>query len=118
MPKRRRGQSQLRRGGGGGGSDEATSPEPVSTVPCLNSPCKGRMRVSVHPSGERALVCDACGETHGSASGRKAVRKRVTMIKTVVIEGGMIPLMETHADEVAKAIEAFVDGVAQNPAPA
>jgi len=33
------------------------------------------------------------------------------MVETVVIEGGMIPLMETHADEVAAAIEAFLEGV-------
>ena len=33
-------------------------------------------------------------------------------VETVVIEGGMIPLMETHADAVAAAIEAFLKGVA------
>lgn len=33
-------------------------------------------------------------------------------VETVVIEGGMIPLMETHAGAVAAAIDAFLKGVA------
>jgi pimeloyl-ACP methyl ester carboxylesterase len=33
-------------------------------------------------------------------------------VETVVIEGGMIPLMETHADAVAAAIKAFIQDVA------
>ena len=33
-------------------------------------------------------------------------------VKTVVIEGGMIPLMETHAVAVSAAVEVFLHGVA------
>jgi pimeloyl-ACP methyl ester carboxylesterase len=43
---------------------------------------------------------------------------RSVLVETVVIEGGMIPLMETHAGEVAEAIDAFVDGMARTTAPA
>ena len=32
-------------------------------------------------------------------------------VQTVIIEGGMIPLMETHAVEVAEAIEVFLGNV-------
>jgi hypothetical protein len=34
------------------------------------------------------------------------------LVETVVIEGGMIPLMETHAAAVAAAIDEFLQGVA------
>jgi pimeloyl-ACP methyl ester carboxylesterase len=43
---------------------------------------------------------------------------RSVLVETVVIEGGMIPLMETHADEVAEAIDAFVDGLVRTTATA
>ena len=40
------------------------------------------------------------------------------LVETVVIEGWMIALMETHADEVAEAIDAFVDGLVRTTATA
>ena len=37
---------------------------------------------------------------------------RSVLVETVVIEGGMIPLMETHAVAVSAAVEVFLHGVA------